>query len=110
MSASIYRVDYLDGSSVEVVVSFTPAVVLRAERQFKQPIGPMLVEGYLEPVFFGAWFTLHRNGQTPLQYEAWVDVVAGLEAVEPAASEDEVEAENPPESSSSTESPEPPQP
>lgn len=93
-----YAVGYVDGTSVEVSFAYTPAVILRAERQFKQPIGPMLIQGFAEPVFFAAWWTLKANGRTPLDYESWIDVVASIEPVIPPDSTDG-DPGNPPESS-----------
>lgn len=114
MTASqTYEVEYLDGSSIEVDVAFTPGAMLRAERELNKPIGVLAASGFSEPEFFVTWWTLQKSGKTPLKYEEWVDSLAALRPVGLTPTDDveeEVDAGNPPKSSSPTESGEQPQP
>lgn len=78
-----HRVSYADGSeSLVEDWAFLPITVIHAERQFGRPITPMLAENFIECWFYGVWWTLHHRGQTPFNYDKWLEFVDDLERVD----------------------------
>lgn len=91
METLTHRVTFTDGTEVEVTWGFSPIAMIHAERTLGKPIAPMLVEGFMEPVFFGIWFQLKQQGSTPFKYEQWLEFVDGAEDIterSPAAEPD----------------------
>jgi len=78
------HVDYDDGSGVDV--DATAPDLIAFERNFDKPFTVFADSLRLEYLVWLAWHTLKRTSNTTLQFDPWVDTVAGIalgEAVDP---------------------------
>ena len=92
MNTLTHKVTFTDNTEVEVTWGFPPIAMIHAERELGKPVGPMLAEGYLEPIFYGIWFQLKKDGKTPFKYEQWLEFVENAEDITEKSGSDEPKA------------------
>lgn len=78
-----YRVVYDDGREVEAVAK--PVDIMEYERVYRTSFMQFGESTPLEHVYFLAWAPLHRTGQDPRAFDAFMSEVDSIEGVEEPA-------------------------
>jgi hypothetical protein len=74
-----FNVTYEDGRVVEAVAK--PKDIVAFERQYGVSMGAIGEDARMEWLFYLAWSPLHRSKQEPAAFDAFLDVVAGIDPV-----------------------------
>jgi hypothetical protein len=76
MMKIMLTVEYANGSSADAEASVRDFIAF--ERRYDKPIASFANDVRIEYMCYLAWHALHRNKQTALEFDEWLETVAEL--------------------------------
>jgi hypothetical protein len=80
MNPITLKISFADGSTVDAVAGAADFIAF--ESKFDKSVQSFTTDVRLTYLFFLAWHSLKRVGQTKKDFDQWVEDVAGIEGVD----------------------------